>query len=78
MREKVKAATKWHDPVVADVRAVREALFASAGYDIREFCRRARAAQAGSGHPIVSRRSRPAAMAAVSTRALPHRRTKTG
>jgi len=44
----------WQDPVVAEVRAAREALFAAAGYDIREFCRRARAAQANSGHPVVT------------------------
>ena len=44
----------WQDPVVAEVRAAREALFAAAGYDIREFCRRARAAQGDSGHPVVT------------------------
>ena len=78
MRARVKRKTDWHDPVVAEVRAAREALFAAAGYDIREFCRRARAAQANSGHPIVTRRSRPMPKAQVGARALPHRRTKTG
>ena len=34
------------DPIVAEVRAVREALFAEAGYDLDEFVRRVRAAQA--------------------------------
>ena len=77
MRARVKRRTDWHDPIVAEVRAAREALFAAAGYDIREFCRRARAAQAASGHPIVTRRSHPTPKVGVSTRA-PHRRTKTG
>ena len=45
----------WHDPIVAEVRRVREALFAAAGYDIREFCRRLRQEQLTSGHPIVTR-----------------------
>jgi hypothetical protein len=44
----------WRDPIVAEVRAAREALFAAAGYDIREFCRRVRAEQAASGHPVVT------------------------
>ena len=78
MRTRAKRKADWHDPIVAEVRAAREALFAAAGYDIREFCRRARAAQADSGHPIVTRRSRRAPEADVSTRALPNRRTKTG
>ena len=78
MRPRVKRSSDWYDPIVAEVRAAREALFAAAGYDIREFCRRARAAQANSGQPIVTRRSRPTPKGGVSTRALPHRRTKTG
>ena len=47
----------WRDPIVAEVRAVREALFSASGSDIREFCRRSREAQARSGHPIVTRDS---------------------
>lgn len=27
----------WHDPIVAEVRQAREALFAEANYDILEF-----------------------------------------
>jgi len=44
----------WTDPIVAEVRATRAALWAAAGGDIREFCRRAREEQAGSGHPVVT------------------------
>ncbi len=51
-------APVWHDPIVAEVRAAREALFAAAGYDIREFCRRVRAEQARSGHRVVTLRPR--------------------
>lgn len=47
----------WQDPIVAEVRAVRSALFAASGYDIREFCRRLREEQALSGHVIVTRAS---------------------
>ncbi len=42
-----------YDPIVAEVRATRAALFAAAGNDIHEFCRRARENQRTSGHPIL-------------------------
>ena len=41
------------DPIVAEVRTARTRLFADAGNDIREFCRRARERQQLSGHTIV-------------------------
>lgn len=47
----------WRDPIVAEVRKVREALFAESNYDIHEFCRRLADRQASSGHPIVKRGS---------------------
>jgi hypothetical protein len=78
MKARVKREADWQDPIVAEVRAARAALFAAAGHDIREFCRRARAAQADSGHAVVTRRSRRASSPEVSTMELPHRRTKTG
>jgi hypothetical protein len=43
----------WRDPIVAEVRKVREALFAEANYDIHEFCRRLSERQASSGHRVV-------------------------
>jgi hypothetical protein len=46
---------RWRDPIVTEVRRAREALFAAAGYDIREFCRRMRERQATSGHRVVTR-----------------------
>ncbi len=45
----------WRDPIVAEVRRVREELFAAAGRDIHEFCRRLREKQARSGHQVVTR-----------------------
>jgi hypothetical protein len=45
----------WTDPIVAEVRKAREALFAEANYDIHEFCRRLSERQVTSGHPIVKR-----------------------
>ena len=44
----------WRDPIVEEVRATREALFAAAGYDVREFCRRLREEQTTSGHRVVT------------------------
>ena len=49
----------WQDPIVAEVRAVRAALFAASGSDIRTFCRRLREEQARSGHVIVTRAAQP-------------------
>jgi hypothetical protein len=31
---------RWEDPIVAEVRKAREELFAAAGYDLNEFCKR--------------------------------------
>jgi len=51
----------WRDPIVADVRKVREALFAAAGHDVHEFCRRLREREAASEHPVIRARNRPKA-----------------
>lgn len=37
------------DPIVAEVRAIRETLFAEAGYDLEEFGRQIRASEAAEG-----------------------------
>jgi len=58
MAETPNDRESWRDPIVADVRRVREALFAAAGYDIREYCRRLRQEQPASGHPVVMRARR--------------------
>ena len=55
MQESPTEREPWHDPIVEEVRHVRETLFAAAGYDIREFCRRLRQKQASSGHLVVRR-----------------------
>lgn len=59
MNEVLEQHGAWQDPIVAEVRAVRSALFAASGNDIREFCRRAREQQALSGHVILVRASEP-------------------
>ena len=59
MTDLSKEQELWRDPIVAEVRQVRESLFAAAGYDIREFCRRLREEQVTSGHPVVTRPPRP-------------------
>lgn len=78
MKARAKHETGWQDPIVAEVRAAREALFAAAGYDIREFVRRARAAQAESGHRVVTRRSRRPSKPESRAVGLSHRQKKTG
>lgn len=48
------------DPIVAEVRAIREAQFAAAGYDLPEYVRRLRALPAVAGHPTIAGQPRPA------------------
>ena len=57
MSEPKKQDGVWEDPVVAEVRSVRSAMFSAAGNDIREYCRRARERQALSERPVVTRGS---------------------
>ena len=54
MPDTINDGGAWHDPIVAEVRGTREALFAAAGYDIREFCRRLREKQTASGHSVAT------------------------
>jgi hypothetical protein len=46
---------RWEDPIVAEVRKVRETLFAAAGYDLDEFCRQMRRQQQKEGRQVVTR-----------------------
>ena len=55
MNDAHESNSPWQDPIVAEVRAVRAALFAAAGSDIRSFCLGLREEQGRSGHPIVTR-----------------------
>ena len=59
MNDEHESDGPWQDPIVAEVRAVRAALFAASGSDIRQFCRRLREEQARSGHVIVTRAAQP-------------------
>ena len=60
MPETMNEQEPWRDPIVAEFRQAREALFAAAGHDLREFCRRLREEQAQSGHPVVANAAGPA------------------
>jgi hypothetical protein len=46
--------TPWEDPIVAEVRAARAALWAAADYDLEKLAQRLRQEQALSGHPVVT------------------------
>ncbi|MBV9880478.1 MAG: hypothetical protein JO180_08275 [Gemmatirosa sp.] len=47
------------DPIVAEVRAIREAQFAAAGYDLAEYARRLKELEAASGHPVITGQPQP-------------------
>ena len=44
----------WKDPVVEEVRAIRDAYAREFNYDIEAICRDLRAHEAESGHPVVA------------------------
>jgi hypothetical protein len=50
--------TPWEDPIVGEVRKVREMLYADSGYNLDELGRRLREKQMLSGRVVVSRSSR--------------------
>lgn len=68
MTDEPTDAKPWHDPIVAEVRQARQALFAEANYDVREFCRRLSARQEASGHKIIKQGSMPQASPVVARR----------
>lgn len=49
------SAPPWADPIVSQARKVREALFASADYDLEKLSRRLRQEQSESGRQVVTR-----------------------
>ena len=55
MTKPLPEAERWEDPIVADVRKAREKLFAEAGCDLEEFCRRLNEQQEQAGRRAVSR-----------------------
>ncbi|HKI01566.1 MAG TPA: hypothetical protein VKK31_06265 [Thermoanaerobaculia bacterium] len=77
MTKKHVLIESWNDPIVAEVRQVREALFAKADYDIQEFCRRLSAKQATSGHTVV-RRGSPSAENSLEEVIYPSSEIKAG
>ena len=55
MAKPLPAAERWEDPIVAEVRKAREKLFAAAGYDLDELCRRLNEQQQCEGRRTVTR-----------------------
>jgi hypothetical protein len=47
-------AAKWEDPIVAEVRKVRQKIAAKFNYDIRAICEDARKREGKDGRPVVS------------------------
>jgi hypothetical protein len=48
----------WDDPIVSEVRQVREALFAEFNYDLGKYAESLRRKQADSDRPVVTRSPR--------------------
>jgi hypothetical protein len=44
----------WKDPIVEEIRSIRERLAEAHGFDIRKIMADAKARQGTSGHPVVS------------------------
>jgi len=55
MAKPLPEAERWEDPIVAEVRKAREKLFAAAGYDLEELCRRLNEQQQREGRRTVIR-----------------------
>lgn len=49
-----KARTRWEDPIVAEVRKIREDLFAAAVYDLDVFCKQLQQQQRKEGGRVVT------------------------
>ena len=50
----------WHDPIVEEIRKIREEHARKFNYDLHAICEDIRQRQASSGRPVVSRPSRKA------------------
>jgi hypothetical protein len=48
----------WDDPIVSEVRQIREALFAEFDYDLEKYAERLRRKQVDSGKQVVTRSPR--------------------
>lgn len=57
MNEPEMSIQKWEDPIVAEVRRAREALFAAANHNLDKLCERLREEQKHSEHQVVSHSS---------------------
>ena len=64
MSETLRSPEPWVDPIVAEVRAAREALLAEANFDLHTLCERLRARQEAAGRQVVRREPRRVSRAA--------------
>jgi hypothetical protein len=62
--------TPWEDPIVGEVRKVREMLYADSGYNLEELGRRLREKQVLSGRVVVSRSPRPPSNADIESKGV--------
>lgn len=58
MSEILGSSEPWVDPIVAEVRAAREALLAEANFDLHTLCEHLRARQEAAGRQVVRREPR--------------------
>ena len=59
MTERTTATRDWEDPIVAEVRRARAALFATANNNLDELCERLRESERQSKRRVVRRSPRP-------------------
>jgi len=67
VRPQPKERERWKDPIVEEVRKVREELFAAAGYDLDVFCRQLRERPQKEGRHAVTRPPRKPKFEAAKT-----------
>ena len=58
MTDRQQPDDPWVDPIVAEVRAAREALLAEVNFDLHTLCERLRERQAAAGRRVIRREPR--------------------
>lgn len=59
MTQRTPTAREWEDPIVAEVRRARAAIFAEADNDLDKLCERLRESERRTKHRLVTRTPRP-------------------
>ena len=68
---------RWEDPIVTEVRNAREELFAAAGHDLNELCRRLSEQQRQRSVAVTRPPRKPEHQAVAAPRARPNKRLQT-